>query len=140
MYLFPKDPKFRTIWVRNLRRDGFAVTDYSKLCAKHITPDQFKIHPAEWCGYKKLDLRPDAIPILFDIHVRCRLPVKSKKNPRTWTAYSTYFKRRTIEVRTLSIKHQNTDFISQNIIICVVGRIFVNVILKYEFIENLAYT
>lgn len=83
MYLFPKDPKFRTIWVRNLRRDGFAVTDYSKLCAKHITPDQFKIHPAEWCGYKKLDLRQDAIPILFDIHVRCRLPVKSKKNLRT---------------------------------------------------------
>lgn len=43
---FVKDSKFRKIWVGNLRRDCFAVIDISKLCAKHFTPDQFKIHPA----------------------------------------------------------------------------------------------
>lgn len=32
--LFPKDSEFKTIWVQNLGRDGFAVSDYSKLRAK----------------------------------------------------------------------------------------------------------
>lgn len=54
------------------------VTDYSKLCAKHFTPDQFTCTTlpalAKKCGYKKLDLRPDAIPTLFD------LPGKLRKN------------------------------------------------------------
>ena len=92
MYLFPKDPKFRKIWVRNLRRDGFKVTEFSKVCANHFTADQFKTHPAlaKKCGYKKLELRPDAVPTLFD------LPSKAEKKQRTSTAY---FKRRTIEVR-----------------------------------------
>lgn len=60
MYRFPKDPKIRRIWIRNLRRNGFKVTEYSKLCARHFTPDQFTTHPAltKRCGYKKLDLRP----------------------------------------------------------------------------------
>lgn len=92
MYLFPKDPKFRRIWIRNLRWDGFKVTKYSKLCAKHLTPDQFTTHPAlaKRCGYKKLDLRPGAIPSLFDLPIE-----KVEKIPRTSTAF---FKRRTIEV------------------------------------------
>lgn len=46
MYRFPKDPKIRRIWIRNLRRDGFKVTEYSKLCARHFTPDQFTTHHA----------------------------------------------------------------------------------------------
>lgn len=89
---FIKDPKFRRIWTRNLRRDGFKVTDYSKLCAKHFTPDQFTTLPAlaKKCGYKKLDLRPDAIPTLFDLPIE-----KVEKKPRTSTAF---LKRRTIEV------------------------------------------
>ena len=68
MYLFPKDPTFRKIWVRNLRRDGFKVTEFSKVCANHFTADQFKTHPAQ---AKKL--RPDAVPTLFD------LPSKAEK-------------------------------------------------------------
>lgn len=54
-----------------LRRNGFKVTDYSKLCAKHFTPDQFTTLPAlaKKCGYKKLDHRPDAIPTLFDLPI-----------------------------------------------------------------------
>ncbi|XP_062591606.1 THAP domain-containing protein 10-like [Saccostrea cucullata] len=89
MFLFPKDPKFRQIWIRNLRRDRFTVTEFSKLCSKHFTADQFKIHPAlaKKCGYKKLDLRADAVPTIFDIP-------KTEKKQRKSTAY---FKRRAIE-------------------------------------------
>lgn len=84
MYLFPKNPKFRRIWIRNLRRDGFKVTEYSRLCAKHFTPDQFTTHPAlaKKGGYKKLDLPPDAIPTLFDLPIE-----KVEKKPRTSTAF-----------------------------------------------------
>lgn len=106
MYLFPKDPKFRRIWIRNLRRDGFKVTDYSKLCAKHFTPDQFTTHPAlaKKCGYKKLDLRPDAIPTLFDLPIE-----KVEKKPRTSTAF---FKRRTIEALGRSDDVSDTENVS----------------------------
>lgn len=93
--------------MRDIYRDGFAVTDYSKLCAKHFTPDQFKIHPAlaKKCGYKKLDLRLDAIPTLFDIHV----PVNPRKTRVPQQLQ--YFKRRAISRyvvnKTRTISHIN---------------------------------
>ena len=80
---------------QNSERFGYGIfvaMDSSKVCANHFTADQFKTHPAlaKKCGYKKLELRPDAVPTLFD------LPSKAEKKQRTSTAY---FKRRTIEVR-----------------------------------------
>lgn len=90
MYLFTKDPKFRRIWTRNLRREGFKVTDYSKLCAKHFTLDQFTTNPALAKKKKKLDLRPDGIPTLFDLPIE-----KVEKKPRKSTAF---FKQRKIGV------------------------------------------
>ncbi|XP_062586521.1 THAP domain-containing protein 2-like [Saccostrea cucullata] len=68
IFLFPKDTKYRRIRVQNLRRDGFIVSDTSRLCAKHFTDDQFSIHQsvAKKCGYKKIDLKPNAVPTIFD--------------------------------------------------------------------------
>lgn len=75
--------------------------DYLKLCAKHFTLDQFKIHPAlakTKCGYKKLDLRSNAIPTLFDT------PLSRRKNQEHQHPTKTEEDR-----GTLSIKHHNTD-------------------------------
>jgi hypothetical protein len=92
MYLFPRDVKFRKIWVRNLRRDGFVPTATSRLCGKHFTDDQFSVHPsvAKKCGYKKIELKPDAVPTIFDFPNR-----NGNKKQRQSTAY---FKRRAMEV------------------------------------------
>lgn len=94
MYLFPRDPKFRKIWMKNIRRDGFVATNTTRLCAKHFTSDQFIIHPsvAKKCGYKKIDLKPDAVPTIFDF------PIKTEAKIRKTSM--AYFKRRASEVCT----------------------------------------
>uniref|UniRef100_K1Q751 THAP domain-containing protein 4 n=1 Tax=Magallana gigas TaxID=29159 RepID=K1Q751_MAGGI len=98
MYLFPKDPKFRRIWVHNLRRDGFVATKTSRLCARHFTDDQFSIHPsvAKKCGYKIIDLKPDAVPTIFDFP---KTETKTKMRRKSTAS----FKRNALEVCTVHV-------------------------------------
>lgn len=88
----------------------YAATD-SKLCAKHFTPDQFfTSHPAlaKKCGYKKLDLRPDAIPTLFDIPIE-KVEEKKTRKPTFFFKrrihMSAHTKRRMRRVNSLQISY-----------------------------------
>ena len=35
-YRFPRDPERRQKWASALRREGFVVTDHSRICSKHF--------------------------------------------------------------------------------------------------------
>lgn len=61
LFRFPKDALRRKRWFINLRRDNFKVTNHSKICSKHFTPDSFDREKfgATW-------LKKDAVPTLFD--------------------------------------------------------------------------
>jgi hypothetical protein len=70
MFEFPKDDKRRKLWTIRVKRKDFVPSKSSRLCAKHFTNEQFVVNPlfAAFIGYKmkKLILKPDAEPTLFD--------------------------------------------------------------------------
>lgn len=70
MYLFPKDPKLRKIWVVKMKREGFVPSNYSKLCERHFEKDQFSVNPdiAAIVGFqpKAKMLITGAVPAIFD--------------------------------------------------------------------------
>ncbi|XP_067207240.1 peroxynitrite isomerase THAP4-like [Linepithema humile] len=63
VFAFPVDDIRRQQWIRNLRRESWTPTKYSRLCEKHFEESQFEIDRAD--NWRKL--KPNAIPTLFDI-------------------------------------------------------------------------
>ncbi|KAL3890116.1 hypothetical protein ACJMK2_002409 [Sinanodonta woodiana] len=74
LFEFPKDEKRRKVWISRIKRKDFRLSKTSRLCAKHFTNDQFVVDPllAMTIGYKlrKLQLKSDAIPSVFDFEVK----------------------------------------------------------------------
>ncbi|KAL3882436.1 hypothetical protein ACJMK2_028775, partial [Sinanodonta woodiana] len=74
LFEFPKDEKRRKVWISRIKRKDFRPSKTSRLCAKHFTNDQFVVDPllAMTIGYKlrKLQLKSDAIPSVFDFEVK----------------------------------------------------------------------
>ncbi|KAL3877441.1 hypothetical protein ACJMK2_035147 [Sinanodonta woodiana] len=74
LFEFPKDEKRRKVWISRIKRKDFRPSKTSRLCAKHFTNDQFVVDPllAMRIGYKlrKLQLKSDAIPSVFDFEVK----------------------------------------------------------------------
>lgn len=71
LFCFPKDPEFRRRWVQNMRLENFTVKDHSRLCERHFEENQFEVSPTiieslGMTGKKKLKLKGDAIPTIFD--------------------------------------------------------------------------
>ena len=72
MYSFPeKDEQRRKIWIQNLGRgDYYEPTTLARICVKHFDGNQFIVDPrvAASIGFepKKLTLKEDAIPTVFD--------------------------------------------------------------------------
>lgn len=72
LYKFPeKDEQRRKIWIQNLGRgDYYEPSTLARICVKHFDGNQFIVDPsvAASIGYewKKLTLRNDAIPTVFD--------------------------------------------------------------------------
>nr|XP_012226077.1 PREDICTED: THAP domain-containing protein 4-like [Linepithema humile] len=63
VFAFPVDDIRRQQWIRNLRRESWTPTKYSRLCEKHFEESQFEIDRAD--NWRKL--KSNAIPTLFDI-------------------------------------------------------------------------
>ena len=40
-FKFPTDPKIREEWLKNLKRESFQPTKYSRLCENHFTKESF---------------------------------------------------------------------------------------------------
>ena len=71
LFCFPKDPAFRRRCVQNMHLENFVVKDHSRLCEKHFEEDQFEVSPKVieslgLKGKKKLKLKIDAVPTIFD--------------------------------------------------------------------------
>ena len=60
-------PKYKTLilaWIAAVRRQKFLPTKFSRICSLHFSPSAFTMDPelAKQCGYKKMTVRPDAVP------------------------------------------------------------------------------
>ena len=86
MYLCPRDPTFRKIWVRNLHQDHFKITQNSKLCDIN-----YLINGADgWFRTphfgKTLDIyRNEILPTIFDYGLTTARMAKTGKSSKTST-------------------------------------------------------
>uniref|UniRef100_A0A3B5R6L7 THAP domain-containing protein 1 n=1 Tax=Xiphophorus maculatus TaxID=8083 RepID=A0A3B5R6L7_XIPMA len=59
---FPSDPDLRRQWLANIRRDKLKLTQHTKVCSLHFTPDQL-LQPKA-AGGRRVVSR-GAVPVLF---------------------------------------------------------------------------
>ncbi|KAG8228799.1 hypothetical protein J437_LFUL006678 [Ladona fulva] len=70
---FPASKELREKWIKALRRSNFTPNRYSKLCAKHFTPDCYETAP--WSYMKRL--KKGAVPTLFEFTQKRKYQKKS---------------------------------------------------------------
>ncbi|KAF2893260.1 hypothetical protein ILUMI_12916 [Ignelater luminosus] len=63
LFIFPRDPKRRAIWIQNCNRENWVPPKNARLCERHFDPSQFESRRADG----KHKLKPNAIPTLFDL-------------------------------------------------------------------------
>lgn len=86
-YRFPlKNPSLLNSWVMAMKRDHWKPTQYSFLCEKHFTPDDYVMGSA---NKLKKYLKPDAIPTVFDFPSHLTKETNPRKSPMKRKATST---------------------------------------------------
>lgn len=78
-FQFPSDEKYRQIWKEKVRRLNWEPNKYSRLCSAHFEQHCFVHDPKlfESLGLprpKKVSLKPDAVPTIFDYEDRTAKP------------------------------------------------------------------
>lgn len=48
LVFIPKGCKITKIWALKLKRDGFELSPYTKLCERHFEKDPFAVNPDCW--------------------------------------------------------------------------------------------
>lgn len=114
LFEFPKDDKRRKVWISRIKRKDFNPSKTSRLCSKHFTNDQIVVDPslAMTIGYKlkKLQLKPDAIPSIFDFESKqqeCQDKVDSMKVKRKQRQSGAVAKRKRIETLAQILKESS---------------------------------
>ncbi|XP_054876259.1 THAP domain-containing protein 3-like [Poeciliopsis prolifica] len=59
---FPRDPALRRRWLQNIRREEMKLTQHSKVCSLHFSPDQL-LRPRAAGGRRAVSR--GAVPVLF---------------------------------------------------------------------------
>ena len=118
-FMFPQDPKLKREWQIKMKRECFTPSKHSRVCAEHFIEDSFEQNLTVWSllgpSFKprRLVLKKDAVPTIFDFTVeRCKPAIGQKRRKtseecppnskngtsRFTTVRSAFAKRRKLEV------------------------------------------
>lgn len=86
-FQFPSDEKYRQIWKEKVRRLNWEPNKYSRLCSAHFEPHCYVHDPKlfESLGLpkpKKVILKLDAVPTIFNYEDRSAKPITEKARKR----------------------------------------------------------
>ena len=93
-FKFPIDPSMQNKWLKNISRQGFTPTDFSRVCSRHFTDDCFhtssRDHRGRRSKLKKTYLKDDAVPTVFPRYPAYKAnPLATVTPPRSERATST---------------------------------------------------